>query len=172
MVVKVLLKCAIRFFISSVRISEFLYANCLTFTCVRCTHLLKTWRDHWGLLPRVNWASQCVYHWYYFPSFPVVSVTPIPCHPWSERTVSGKLPTKVHFLENNARPASKVWVDHCGLFIHSDFLHSRCVRSLRDAHKWPWFGSNKAVCKTEHSHSNRTVLPKKRSKSSQRAIVF
>ena len=42
-VVKVLLKCAIHLSISLVRISEFLYAN-FSSTCVRCTHLLKSYR--------------------------------------------------------------------------------------------------------------------------------
>ena len=41
MVVKVLLKCPIRFSISLVRISEFPFAN-FSSTCKRCTHLLKS----------------------------------------------------------------------------------------------------------------------------------
>ena len=32
-----------------VGISEFLYAN-FSSTCVRCTHLLKSWRDRWARL--------------------------------------------------------------------------------------------------------------------------
>ena len=46
MLVKVLLKCAIRFSILLVGISEFLYAN-FSFTCVRCTHLFKSKRGRW-----------------------------------------------------------------------------------------------------------------------------
>ena len=49
MVVKVLLKCAIRFSISLVHISEFLYAN-LSFTCIRCVHLLKNWHSIFNVL--------------------------------------------------------------------------------------------------------------------------
>ena len=64
--VKALLECVVRFPVSF----RWLNAN-FSFTCVRCRHLLKRWRDYWG--PRSTKSAQVRAHTATVGLYPFVS---------------------------------------------------------------------------------------------------